>query len=223
MRILLAEDHTELREAIARRLRALGNSVDEVSSLREIRTYLNGAHYDVGVFDRMLPDGDSLTLLQALRNAANRTPILLLTARDRIEDRVEGLQVGADDYLVKPFAMDELLARINVLARRGEPLRDTILRIADLEVDSGRHEVRRAGVLIPLRPKEYAVLELLAVRNRRAVSRNDILEYCWDTLESPASNVEETIIASLRRKLGEPALIKTVRGHGYKLDDAHER
>ncbi|MBO0614670.1 response regulator [Thiothrix fructosivorans] len=222
MRILLAEDHTELREAIARRLRALGNSVDEVSSIREIRTYLNGAHYDVGVFDRMLPDGDSLTLLQALRNAANRTPILLLTARDRIEDRVEGLQVGADDYLVKPFAMDELMARINVLARRGEPLRDTILRIADLEVDSGRHEVRRAGVLIPLRPKEYAVLELLAVRNRRAVSRNDILEYCWDTLESPASNVEETIIASLRRKLGEPALIKTVRGHGYKLDDAHE-
>lgn len=222
MRILLAEDHTELREAIARRLRALGNSVDEVSSIREIRTYLNGAHYDVGVFDRMLPDGDSLTLLQALRNAANRTPILLLTARDRIEDRVEGLQVGADDYLVKPFAMDELLARINVLARRGEPLRDTILRIANLEVDSGRHEVRRAGVLIPLRPKEYAVLELLAVRNRRAVSRNDILEYCWDTLESPTSNVEETIIASLRRKLGEPALIKTVRGHGYKLDDAHE-
>ena len=222
MRILLAEDHTELREAIARRLRALGNSVDEVSSIREIRTYLNGAHYDVGVFDRMLPDGESLTLLQALRNAANRTPILLLTARDRIEDRVEGLQVGADDYLVKPFAMDELMARINVLARRGEPLRDTILRIADLEVDSGRHEVRRAGVLIPLRPKEYAVLELLAVRNGRAVSRNDILEYCWDTLESPTSNVEETIIASLRRKLGEPALIKTVRGHGYKLDDAHE-
>jgi DNA-binding response OmpR family regulator len=222
MRILLAEDHTELREAIARRLRALGNSVDEVSSLREIRTYLNGAHYDVGVFDRMLPDGDSITLLQTLRNAANRTPILLLTARDRIEDRVEGLQVGADDYLVKPFAMDELLARINVLARRGEPLRDTILRVADLEVDSGRHEVRRGGVLIPLRPKEYAVLELLAVRNRRAVSRNDILEYCWDTLESPASNVEETIIASLRRKLGEPALIKTVRGLGYKLDDAHE-
>ncbi|MBJ6609755.1 MAG: response regulator transcription factor [Candidatus Thiothrix moscowensis] len=222
MRILLAEDHTELREAIARRLRALGNSVDEVSSLRELRTHLNGAHYDVGVFDRMLPDGDSLTLLQALRSTANRAPILLLTARDRIEDRVEGLQVGADDYLVKPFAMDELIARINVLARRGEPLRDTILRVADLEVDSGRHEVRRGGVLIPLRPKEYAVLELLAVRNRRAVSRNDILEYCWDTLDSPASNVEETIIASLRRKLGEPTLIKTVRGHGYKLDDAHE-
>ena len=222
MRILLAEDHTELREAIARRLRALGNSVDEVSSLREIRTYLNGAHYDVGVFDRMLPDGDSIALLREWRAANQSTPVLLLTALDAIDDRVEGLEAGADDYLIKPFAMDELIARINVLARRGEPLRDTILRIADLEVDSGRHEVRRAGVLIPLRPKEYAVLELLAVRNRRAVSRNDILEYCWDTLESPASNVEETIIASLRRKLGEPALIKTVRGHGYKLDDVHE-
>lgn len=222
MRILIVEDHAELRAAIARRLRAAGNSVDEVANVRDARRYLMGATYDVTILDRMLPDGDSLTLLQTLRNAANRTPILLLTARDRIEDRVEGLQVGADDYLVKPFAMDELIARINVLARRGEPLRDTILRVADLEVDSGRHEVRRAGVLIPLRPKEYAVLELLAVRNRRAVSRNDILEYCWDTLESPASNVEETIIASLRRKLGEPALIKTVRGHGYKLDDAHE-
>ncbi len=222
MRILIVEDHAELRAAIARRLRAAGNSVDEVANVRDARRYLMGATYDVTILDRMLPDGDSLTLLQTLRNAANRTPILLLTARDRIEDRVEGLQVGADDYLVKPFAMDELIARINVLARRGEPLRDTILRVADLEVDSGRHEVRRAGVLIPLRPKEYAVLELLAVRNRRAVSRNDILEYCWDTLESPASNVEETIIASLRRKLGEPALIKTVRGHGYKLDDVHE-
>jgi DNA-binding response OmpR family regulator len=222
MRILLTEDHTELREAIARRLRALGNSVDAVANLRDARIHLNGASYDVVVLDRMLPDGDSITLLQALRNAANRTPILLLTARDRIEDRVEGLESGADDYLVKPFAMDELVARISVLARRGTPLRDTLLRLADLEVDSGRHEVRRAGVLIPLRPKEYAVLELLAVRHGRAVSRNDILEYCWDTRESPASNVEETIIAALRRKLGEPALIKTVRGVGYKLDDTDD-
>nr|WP_308872872.1 response regulator [Thiothrix subterranea] len=191
MRILLAEDHTELREAIARRLRALGNSVDEVSSLREIRTYLNGAHYDVGVFDRMLPDGDSLTLLQALRNAANRTPILLLTARDRIEDRVEGLQVGADDYLVKPFAMDELLARINVLARRGEPLRDTILRIADLEVDSGRHEVRRAGVLIPLRPK------------------NTPCWNCWQyATAAPCRVTTSSNIAGIRWKAPPPTLKK---------------
>lgn len=222
MRILLAEDHAELRAAIARRLRAMGNSVDEVASVRDTRIHLGGARYDVAVLDRMLPDGDSLTLLQALRTAANRPPILLLTARDRIEDRVDGLESGADDYLVKPFAMDELQARIGVLARRGAPVRDTLLRLADLEVDSGRHEVRRGGVLIPLRPKEYAVLELLAVRRGRAVSRNDILEYGWDTRESPASNVEETIIAALRRKLGEPQLIKTVRGVGYKLDDADE-
>ena len=218
MRILIAEDHTELREAIARRLRAVGNSVDEVASVGAARTYLHSAHYAVIIFDRMLPDGDSLTLLREWRTAGQLSPVLLLTALDRIQDRVEGLESGADDYLVKPFAMDELLARVNVLARRGAPPRASILRIADLELDSGRHEVRRAGVMIPLRPKEYAVLELLAVRSGRAVSKNDILEYGWDTLESPSSNVEETIIASLRRKLGEPSLIKTVRGLGYKLD-----
>ncbi|QLQ32492.1 MAG: response regulator transcription factor [Candidatus Thiothrix singaporensis] len=222
MRLLLVEDHAELRAAIARRLRAEGNSVDEADNLRDTRIHLHGAHYDVVVLDRLLPDGDSITLLQELRAVANRTPILLLTARDRIEDRVDGLESGADDYLVKPFAMDELLARIGVLARRGAPLRDVILKLADLEVDSGRHEVRRNGVLIPLRPKEYAVLELLAVRQGRAVPSNDILEYCWDTRESPASNVEETIISALRRKLGSPQLIKTVRGVGYKLDEADE-
>ena len=222
MRILLAEDHADLRTSIARRLRNTGNSVDEVATIRDARIHLNGAHYDVAVFDRMLPDGDSISLLRELRTSANRTPILLLTARDLVEDRVDGLESGADDYLVKPFAMDELLARIKVLARRGEPVRDTILRLADLEVDSGRHEVRRGGVLIPLRPKEYAVLELLAVRRGRAVARNDLLEYCWDTRDSPASNVEETIIAALRRKLGEPGLIKTVRGIGYKLDEGDE-
>lgn len=222
MRILLAEDHVELRAAIARRLRAVGNSVDEVASLREARIYLQNAEYAVIIFDRMLPDGDSIALLREWRASGQRSPVLLLTALDRIQDRVEGLESGADDYLVKPFAMDELLARVSVLARRGAPPRASILRIADLEVDSGRHEVRRAGVMIPLRPKEYAVLELLAVRQGRAVSRNDILEYGWDTLETPGSNVEETIIASLRRKLGEPSLIKTVRGLGYQLDDAFD-
>lgn len=221
MRILLAEDHAELRAAIARRLRAMGNSVDEVADLHSILHYLQAATYDVAVLDRMLPDGDSISALRCLRSAANRTPILLLTARDHIADRVEGLEAGADDYLVKPFAMDELLARIGVLARRGTLPRSQIVQVADLELDSGRREVRRAGVLIPLRPKEYALLELLATRLGRAVSRSDILDYCWDVQESPASNVEETIIASLRRKLGDPPLIMTVRGMGYKLDAIH--
>ncbi len=221
MRILLAEDHAELRAAIARRLRAMGNSVDEVADLHSILHYLQAATYDVAVLDRMLPDGDSISALRRLRSAANRTPILLLTARDHIADRVEGLEAGADDYLVKPFAMDELLARIGVLARRGTLPRSQIVQVADLELDSGRREVRRGGVLIPLRPKEYALLELLATRLGRAVSRSDILDYCWDVQESPASNVEETIIASLRRKLGDPPLIMTVRGMGYKLDATH--
>lgn len=219
MRVLLVEDHAELRQAIARRLSALGNSVDSVETVKAARTYLQSAHYEVVVLDRMLPDGDSIQLLRDLRSHqhTNTTPILLLTARDRIEDRVEGLQAGADDYLVKPFAMDELMARLQVLTRRSNLPRASILSVADLEVDTGKREVRRAGVLLPLRPKEYAVLELLAVRQGRAVSRLDILESCWDTAEGPASNVEETIIASLRRKLGEPNLIQTVRGMGYKL------
>ena len=222
MRILLVEDHPEMREAIARRLRALGNSVDEAASLAEIRQYLNGATYDVVVLDRMLPDGDSLVVLLEVRKQGNQTPVLLLTARDQINDRVEGLEAGADDYLVKPFAMDELVARIGVLARRNAPPRLSILRVGDLEVDTGKHEVRRGGVLLPLRPKEYALLELLITRAGRAVSRDAILDYCWDTLESPASNVEESIIASLRRKLGKPNLITTVRGLGYRLDDPGE-
>ncbi len=221
MRILLVEDHAELRAAIARRLRARGNSVDEVASKREASIYLANAVYDVVVMDRMLPDGDSMTLLPPLRQANNRLPVLLLTARDQVEDRVQGLEAGADDYLIKPFAMDELLARITVLARRGAPPRSSIMRVADLEIDSGRREVKRAGVLIPLRPKEYSLLELLASRLGRAASRQEILDYCWDVAESPASNVEETVVASLRRKLGEPCLIKTVRGLGYMLDNAH--
>ncbi|WP_020396280.1 response regulator [Thiolinea disciformis] len=224
MRLLVVEDQTELREAIAKRLMALGNSVDSVDSLKLARRYLVNAHYDVLVFDRMLPDGDSIHLLQELRRQQPvvTVPILLLTARDSIEDRVDGLRAGADDYLIKPFAMDELVARLQVLARRNSLPRATILRVADLELDTGSREVRRAGVLLPLRPKEYAVLELLAIRQGRAVSRNDLLESCWDTAEGPASNVEETIIASLRRKLGEPSLIQTVRGMGYKLGLMHE-
>lgn len=219
MRILIVEDHSELRQAIARRLRALGNSVDEAAQAREADSYLQSARYDVAVLDRMLPDGDSVTVLKRLRNTGNLTPILLLTARDQIEDRVEGLEAGADDYLIKPFAMDELVARISVLSRRNAPSRPSILRIADLEVDTGKREVKRDGILIPLRPKEYALLELLATRQGRAVSRDTILDYCWDTRESPDSNVEETVIASLRRKLGKPNLIKTVRGLGYRLEE----
>lgn len=219
MRILIVEDHIELREAIARRLRALGNSVDEAAQVHEVSSYLQSARYDVAVLDRMLPDGDSVGELKNLRSAGNLTPILLLTARDQIEDRVEGLEAGADDYLIKPFAMDELVARISVLARRNAPSRPSVLQVADLEVDTGKREVKRGGILIPLRPKEYALLELLATRQGRAVSRDAILDYCWDALESPTSNVEETVVASLRRKLGKPSLIKTVRGLGYRLEE----
>ncbi|MEM7352207.1 MAG: response regulator transcription factor [Acidobacteriota bacterium] len=218
MRILLVEDHAELRAAIGRRLRARGDRVDEMGDGRDLLDYLGEADYDAVVLDRMLPDGDALMRLMEARRRGCQTPMLLLTSRDQIEDRVAGLEAGADDYLVKPFAMEELLARLNAIARRQAPPRPSVLRVADLEVDTGRREVRRGGVLIPLRPKEFALLELLATRAGRAVRRDEILEYCWDVLHDPASNVEEVLVASLRRKLGKPALIHTVRGVGYLLE-----
>lgn len=223
MRILIVEDHEEIRSSMASSLRARGDSVDEVGTVREARQYLQHAHYDIAVLDRMLPDGDSISLLKLVRSKNDQTPVLMLTARDKIEDRVEGLEAGADDYLVKPFSMRELLARVGVLVRRDNLPRASIVKIGSLEIDNGRREVRRDGVLIPLRPKEYTLLELLASRAGRAVSRDDILESCWDTLESPSSNVEETLIASLRRKIGPPGMIKTVRGLGYMIDEADEQ
>ena len=227
MRILVVEDHAELRGAIARRLRALGHGVDEVGDGESMRLYLQeasrqqparGMEYQAVVLDRMLPDGDAVERVRALRAAGDATPILFLTARDRIEDRVDGLEAGADDYLVKPFAMDELVARVGALARRRHSPRPAVLRIADLELDLGRRQARRAGVLIPLRAKELSLLELLAQQAGQVVSKAMIRESCWDLIQDPLSNVEEALVASLRRKLGKPSLIHTVRGAGYLLE-----
>lgn len=226
MRILIVEDHTELRGAIARRLRACGHGVDEVGDGRSMKLYLDEAGqmgsmegYQALVLDRMLPDGDAIARIRELRAAGDATPILLLTARDRVEDRVEGLEAGADDYLVKPFAMDELVARIGAIARRRSTPRPTMLRVGDLELDLGRREARRGGVLIPLRAKEIALLELLAQQVGQVVSKTVIRESCWDIQQDPLSNVEEALVASLRRKLGKPDLIHTVRGAGYLLEE----
>ncbi len=218
MRILVVEDHEELRGAIARRLRACGHGVDEVGDGRLMDLYLREADYQAIVLDRMLPDGDTVGKIRALREAGETTPILLLTARDRVEDRVEGLEAGADDYLVKPFAMDELVARIGAVARRQSAPLSSVLRVADLELDLGRREARRGGVLIPLRAKEITLLELLARHAGQVISKVAIRETCWDLVQDPLSNVEEALVASLRRKLGLPSLIHTVRGAGYLLE-----
>ena len=224
MRVLVVEDHRELREAIVRRLRACGHAVDEASDGSRADNLRSGFEYDAVVLDRILPDGDSIVRLRDWRRSGDITPVLMLTALDRIEDRVEGLEAGADDYLVKPFSMSELQARVSAISRRRSLPRPNLIRVAGVEFDLGRRELRRQGVLIPLRPKEYAVLELLAGRMGRIVTRESILDSCWDLSSEPSSNVEEVVIASLRRKLGDPPLIHTVRGSGYVFkepDDDH--
>ncbi len=219
MRVLIVEDQPELRQAVGRRLRAEGHGTDEADDGGSAESFASSYRYDVIVLDRMLPDGDALDLLKRWRARGMVTPVLFLTARDQVVDRVDGFEAGADDYLVKPFAMDELMARLTAIARRGATTRPSRVEVGDLEIDFGRREVRRAGVLLALRPKEYAVLELLATRAGQVVARREIVAGCWGEDHEPLSNVEEVVIAALRRKLGHPPLIRTVRGAGYLLED----
>ncbi|MCP5118938.1 MAG: response regulator transcription factor, partial [bacterium] len=195
MRVLVVEDQKELRQAVVRRLRSRGYGADEANDGEAADQYLATYDYAVVILDRMLPDGDAIERLRTWRQQGKVTPILFLTARDQVGDRVTGLEAGADDYLVKPFAMDELLARVSALARRRSLPRPPIIREADVEIDTGRREVRRAGVLIPLRPKEYVLLGLLAARVGHVVSRAEIVAGCWGEEAEPLSNVEEVVIA----------------------------
>ncbi len=219
MRVLVVEDELEILRAVGRRLRADGHGADEADDGGSAESFVRSYRYDVIVLDRMLPDGDALELLRSWRARGVAAPVLFLTARDLVADRVDGFEAGADDYLVKPFAMDELMARLTAIARRGATTRPSRVEVGDLEIDFGRREVRRAGVLLTLRPKEYALLELLASRAGRVVSRREIVAGCWGEDHEPLSNVEEVVIAALRRKLGRPPLIRTVRGAGYMLED----
>ncbi|MEM8713967.1 MAG: response regulator transcription factor [Planctomycetota bacterium] len=219
MRILLVEDEVELRQAIARRLRAQGHGVDEASDIAAAEHLLHVFQHAVLILDRLLPDGDSLDRLEAWRAQGLKTPALVLTALDRVADRVDGLQAGADDYLIKPFAMDELVARVASLGRRAADVTPTVVRVGALLLDLGRRELRVSGTLIPLRPKEHSLLTLLVQRRGRVVAREEIIDACWDEAREPASNVEETLVASLRRKIAIPGLIRTVRGAGYLLED----
>lgn len=218
MRLLVLEDQTDLREAVAGRLRAHGHAVDEVADLATAQSFVLSYAYDAFVLDRTLPDGDALASLRQWRRRGIATPALFLTARDAVEDRIDGFACGADDYLIKPFSMDELMARITAIGRRGGAIRPSVLRVADLEVDLGRREVRRGGIALPLRPKEFALLQLLAERAGQVVARGDIIASCWGEGQEPASNADEVLIAALRRKLGAPPLLHTVRGAGYRLD-----
>jgi len=221
VKILLIEDDQETADYVARGLRQQGHTADHAANGRDGLFQAGDAPYDVLVIDRMLPGIDGLSLVRTLREAGIRTPVLFLTALGGVGDRVRGLDAGGDDYLAKPFAFAELLARVNALARR-PPLVDvqTVLRVADLEMDLLRRAVTRAGKEIDLQPREFQLLEYLLRNAERVVTRTMLLEAVWDFHFDPRTNIVETHISRLRSKLaqgGGAELIHTVRGAGYAL------
>ena len=218
MRVLVVEDDRELGAEVAGGLRSVGYAVDLAETLADADLKLSVNGYDCLVLDRLLPDGDGLSLLRRRRTAGEWVPVLMLTALDAVTDKVAGFSEGADDYLVKPFAFAELSARVSALCRRAEHPRQAIVKIDDLELDVLRKRVRRGGVLLSLGAKEFAVLELLVVRAGQVVSHTEIIEHCWDELNDPLSTVVDAVIAQLRRKLGPPIMIGTVRGAGYLIE-----
>jgi DNA-binding response OmpR family regulator len=216
MRVLVVEDDEDLRVSVAVELGAAGLEVLGAADLVTADAMLRAHPFSCVVFDRSLPDGDAVDYVQHQRRAGWTVPVLFLTARDTVADRVAGFAAGGDDYLVKPFSVAEMAARVRTLCRRGDG-RPSVLRHADLEVDCARRAVRRAGVLLTLSDKEFAVLEYLAIRPDQVVSRTDLIEHCWDAAADPMSNVVDVVVKRLRRKLGQPELIHTVRGRGYRL------
>jgi DNA-binding response OmpR family regulator len=221
-RLLLVEDERKLLRGLQRGLEATGYTVTAAASGDEAQTLLAGQTFDCLVLDWMLPGRDGLALLADLRRAGDRTPVLLLTARDAVEDRVRGLDQGADDYLVKPFAFAELLARLRSLLRRGRADRETVLCVGDVEIDLLERRVVRAGQEVPLRVREFEVLAYLARHRGGVVTRDMLGRDVWKEPGYALTNVIDVTIRLIRRKLerpGLPPLIQTVRGVGYCLPE----
>lgn len=221
MNILILEDEPKIASFLQRGLSEEGHRVELATDLREAREALALRAFDLLLVDRMLPDGDGLSLVRERRRAGDQTPVLCLTARDRVEERVEGLNGGADDYLVKPFSFDELLARMSALARRSG-LAGGRVAVGDLEVDLDALRVWRAGVEVRLTAQEFRLLRALAEHPGRVVSRTRLLESAWDLHHDPGTNVVDVYIGYLRAKIDRGharALIHTVRGLGYVLED----
>jgi DNA-binding response OmpR family regulator len=223
MRVLVVEDSPRLRQTVSTWLRRNGFAVDTSADGEEGLYLAESNDYDVLVLDIMLPKLDGLSLLQRLRKQRKATHVLLLTAKDTVPDRVRGLELGADDYLIKPFALEELLARVKALCRRAYGSKDPRLVITDLEIDTAARKVSRAGKAVLLQPREYALLEYLARRRGHVVTRTEIEEHIYGGDVEPASNVVDSAICSLRQKLAEAnptPLIHTRRGLGYELETA---
>ncbi|MBA3530380.1 MAG: response regulator transcription factor [Ardenticatenales bacterium] len=224
MRVLVVEDEPGVAAFIEQGLTEAGYAVDRARDGEEGLDYALAADYDLLVLDIMLPRKSGLHLLKELRAGGNETPVLLLTARDAVEDKIKGLDAGADDYLVKPFAFSELLARLRALLRRPPLQNGTILLVSDLEMNSATRQVTRAGLPLELTPREYALLEYLMRHANQVLTRTQIAEHVWNFNFAGDTNVVDVYIGYLRRKIdGEGALplIHTIRGVGYQLGAEH--
>jgi len=225
MRLLLVEDHDLLRESLRDGLAAMGYVVDATGDGEEGRWHALHDVYDLLILDIMVPKVTGLDILTQLRAAGKAVPVLLLTARDGIEDRVEGLDLGADDYLTKPFAVSELLARVRALIRRRHQAPHPVISIGDLSIDTVNRRVRRAGTEVTLTPREFALLEYLAVRAGAVVTRAELCEHLYEFASDPDSNAVDVLVSRLRRKLtlpDSPAPVQTRRGYGYLLEPSPE-
>ncbi len=222
MRILVAEDEKSLNRIITKQLTSAGYSVDSVFDGADAYDHFSVTEYDAAVLDIMIPKTDGLTLVKKIRAEGNETPVLFLTARDSIEDRVEGLDIGADDYLVKPFAFDELLARIRVLLRKRTAHSTSIISIADLKIDLASREVTRGEKSIALSAKEFELLRYLAMNKGIVLSREKIENHIWNYDYEGGTNVVDVYIRYLRKKIDEDfekKLIHTIRGAGYVIKE----
>ena len=222
MRILIAEDERNLNRILAKQLSDSGYAVDACFDGQEALDYLEAEPYDAIILDIMMPKMDGLTVLRKIRAKDIDTPVLFLTARDSIADRVKGLDAGADDYLTKPFAFEELLARVRVLIRKKSGNRTNTYTLADLSLDVNSHEVRRGDTPIALSSKEYAILEYMMLNKNIVLSRETLERNVWGYSYDGASNMIDVYIRYLRKKIDEgfePKLIHTVRGAGYVLKE----
>ena len=223
MRLLVAEDQPRLAALLGKGLEEEGYAVDLAGDGELAHWLAMENEYDVIVLDVMLPGMDGFSLCRQLREAGRSAPVIMLTARDAVTDRVRGLDAGADDYMVKPFSFSELCARIRALIRRGHPDRSPVLEAGELRLEPARRRLWRGDAEVALSPKEFALMELLMRHRGEVLTRTTILEHVWDFAYDPASNVVDQYVAYLRRKIddpGEPSHIETVRGVGYRLHDA---
>jgi DNA-binding response OmpR family regulator len=222
MRVLLVEDDRALVAALRDGLTARGFAIDVAFTAQDAQRLLDVAPCDLMLLDLGLPDGDGLDILRALRERANPLPVLVLTAQGDVDARVRGLDAGADDYLYKPFAFPELVARMRALLRRGAPVVSTIVRVADVELDPARFQVRRAGVPIVVTAKEFAILEYFMRHEGELVTRTMLLEHCWDDSYEGLSNLVDVHVSRIRRKLdavGGAPILHTIRGAGFVLGE----